>query len=462
MKGKKITVVEERQDLEIQVSVIIPCFNQGEYLLEAIASVESCQDSVWEIVIVNDGSTDEKTQKVLSYLKQQGYRIIDSDNRGLAAARNLAIEQANGDYILPLDSDNRIKAEYIPRSLEILEDSPEIGIVYSWAEIFGEENGIREVPPFDINRLMRGNYIDACAVFRKAVWQDCGGFDSQIPEQLGYEDWDFWLGAAEKGWQFACIEEALFEYRFRPDSMVSRCNIPENRKQLFRYICAKHIGLYASNFANVFAEIECDKLKEEEKVEDLEERLAQTQVKLEFCESLLAESEAKLRAIASHENSVKRESRQLESQLKQEREQNDRLSLELEQLRDRLRVTQSNLAAETQTLERLQRSHQEECDRLKHSHEQTQNELERQLEDLRRSHQQQLEQTKNDFKIQIDSQAKNFERTQTDLTTHIHQLQFQVEHAHLEIEAMKTSKFWKLRTQWFKLKKKLGGAKENI
>jgi glycosyltransferase involved in cell wall biosynthesis len=87
----------------IRVSVIIPCFNDGEFLEKAIASVQACPDPIYEIIIVNDDSTDPFTLEVLSRLRSRGYHIIDRKNQGPAAAsRNTAIRAAVGNYILPL------------------------------------------------------------------------------------------------------------------------------------------------------------------------------------------------------------------------------------------------------------------------------------------------------------------------------------------------------------------------
>ncbi len=252
--------IEELAKNEIALSVIIPCYNQGEFILDAISSVEECLEDVWELVIVNDGSTEPLTLQTLDYLKKQGYCIIEQTNQGLAAARNQGIAAARGRYILPLDADNKIRPDYITKAIEILDKLPEVGVVYGNAECFGEQTGVWEVPDFELNRLLCGNYIDACAVFRKAVWQQCGGYDSHIPEQLGFEDWDFWLSAAENGWQFYRIPQVLFDYRVRARSMVSACSIPENRRKLVRYICAKHRKLYTtdSRFADVIAQKEFD------------------------------------------------------------------------------------------------------------------------------------------------------------------------------------------------------------
>ncbi len=229
---------------EIVLSVIIPCYNQGEYLLDAIASVEDCFYAPLELIIVNDGSTEPLTLEMLDYLQKQEYQLIHQSNQGLATARNVGIESAQGKYILPLDADNKIRPDYIIKGIDILDQFPRVGVVYGDVEFMGDRTGIWQVPDFDPTRLLQGNYIDACAIFRKTLWQDCGGYDPHIPDKLGFEDWDLWLTALEKGWEFYHIPEVLFNYRVRTNSMVTRCLIPENQEKLIRYLRTKHQTLY--------------------------------------------------------------------------------------------------------------------------------------------------------------------------------------------------------------------------
>lgn len=239
---------------KVDLSVIIPCFNQGEFILDAISSVETCVEPVYEIIIINDGSTEPLTKKVLNSLKAKGYTVIDQNNQGLAKARNRGIELANGRYILPLDADNKVRARYITQGIEILDSHPEVGVFFGVPELFGDNGFIKwDIPGFNIDKILTQNYIDACAVFRKVVWKDCGGYDSKMPIQ-GWEDWDFWLSTVEKGWKFHFTTEILFDYRVRVGSMISFCNLPENRKTLLRYLCTKHIDLYAANLVNIIVE----------------------------------------------------------------------------------------------------------------------------------------------------------------------------------------------------------------
>lgn len=445
---------------KIAVSVIIPCYNQGEFVLEAIASVESCQENLYEILIVNDGSTSPVTQKVLSYLKEKGYQVIDQSNQGLAAARNTGIKKARGRYILPLDADNKIKPAYITEAVAILDEHPEVGVVYGNVELFGEKTGIVEVPEFDINRLVAGNYIDACAVFRRTVWQDCGGYDSNIPQKLGYEDWDFWLGVAEKGWQFYHVYEVMYEYRFRVNSMVSACNIPENRRELFRYICSKHLGLYATNFANIFAQKECERLEEEEKNEEIAANLHKAEVKIAVLRSQLEAAETELQVLRGQQQEIpesepepetakaeefQEEIKQLQEQLGRSQGENQSLESQIQDLQQQLAQSRADFEVEREEALRSSQLQQQEL-------EQTRTQMQAQLDALTHQSQQQSQQQIAQLQAEWEGQLQERDRLHHQLQSQILQTQTALEQAQQEITAMHTSKFWKLRTQWFKLK----------
>lgn len=231
----------------IRLSVIIPCFNDGQFLEGAIASVETCPDPVYEIVIVNDGSTDPHTLKILQELRERNYRIIDQQNGGPPAARNTGVRAAKGEYILPLDSDCRIRPTYIQKGIEILDRQPEISVVYGDVELFGEETGIQKLPDFNLTWLVNHNYIDNCAVYRKSVWVECGPYDVNIPFKC-YDDWDFWLSVAKKGHKFYHVPEVLFEYQVRPVSQSTLSRSEEKSKVVCRYIASKHAAWFPKEF----------------------------------------------------------------------------------------------------------------------------------------------------------------------------------------------------------------------
>jgi glycosyltransferase involved in cell wall biosynthesis len=207
---------------EGKVSIIIPCYNHGPMLREALASVEQARNAnLLEVIIVDDGSSEGETRTVLSELEDLGYCVVAQPNRGPGAARNTAIRLAKGEFILPLDSDNRVRDVYLNEGVSLLRLNPSIGVVYADAEYFGEKSGRWDVPEFDLLSLIRMNFIDACALYRKRLWEGVGGYDEQRI-CMGVEDWDFWLRLAFRGATFVHLPRIGFDYRVRRDSMIVR------------------------------------------------------------------------------------------------------------------------------------------------------------------------------------------------------------------------------------------------
>jgi glycosyltransferase involved in cell wall biosynthesis len=235
--------------LQPRVSIIIPCYNHGHYIREAIQSVEKCNDkSLYEIIIVNDGSTDAPTIDTLRKLTAEGYHVINQANQGLGRTRNNGIKVAAGEYILPLDSDNRIRPEYIIESIKIMDRKPDIAMVYGDAEFFEGKTGRHIIGEFNLQQLMLENRIDACAVFRKSVWEAVGGYDEKMPV-MGFEDWDLWLNMTFKNYKFYYINEIMYDYRVVANSMLQSIN-PLKKKILNQYMDEKYKGYLKMNFLN--------------------------------------------------------------------------------------------------------------------------------------------------------------------------------------------------------------------
>ena len=188
--------------MQNSVSIVIPSYNLGALLRETIASIEAVRTpSLREVIIVDDGSTDPTTLEVLKDLEKGQYLVMRQPNRGVGAARNAGIRVAQGEFILPVDSDNRIRRTYLAEGPTLLHRDQSVGVVYGDAEYFGDRTGRWRVPQFDLVRLVDANFLDTCALFRKRVWEDVGGYDEHMPH-MGWEDWDFWLRAAVRGWRF--------------------------------------------------------------------------------------------------------------------------------------------------------------------------------------------------------------------------------------------------------------------
>ncbi len=219
-----------------KVSVVVPCYNYGLMLPETLASIERARsDVIAEIIVVDDGSDDETTRRIIQNLDAGRYKIIRQANQGLARARNAGIEVARGEFILPIDSDDLIRRAYFDQGVTVLLEDPEVGVVYGDPEYFGEKSGRWKLPEFDLRTLVKGNYITACSLFRRSVWDSVGGYDEKM--RLGWEDWDFWMRAAFRGWKFIHLDEIAFDYRARRGSMSTEAM--SRRADLVAYIFAK-------------------------------------------------------------------------------------------------------------------------------------------------------------------------------------------------------------------------------
>src|ERR1035441_8451290 len=224
-----------------KVSVVIPCFNHGEFLPEAVASVTQMGRCDVEVIVVDDGSRDEGTVWELEKLVAQGIKVIRQGNGGPAAARNAAIRASQGEYILPLDADDRLRSGWIDSAIAILDSDPQVGIVYGDAQCFGTRTEHWRVGPFDAGKLLQWNYIHASALYRRSVWEQNGGYDATMPVWM-LEDWDFYLTTWEHGWEFAYVPEILFDYRVAAQSMITRTSGFE--AQIDKFIALKHGPLY--------------------------------------------------------------------------------------------------------------------------------------------------------------------------------------------------------------------------
>jgi hypothetical protein len=237
-----------------QLSVIIPCYNHGELLLESVASVErASMEEPLELIVVNDGSDEPWTLEVLAALRRLGYSVVDQENRGLSAARNAGAARAHADLLLPLDADDRLRPDLPREARRIFAAEASVGVVYGDYWEFGLRTGIVRAPEFDLPKLLRGNFVTACSGLRREVWTDCGGWDERLH---AWEDWELWIGAAGRGWEFRHFGGIAFDYRRRPDSMVAACARKEVGAPLQEQIVRKHQEIYLRHLPELLIEIQ--------------------------------------------------------------------------------------------------------------------------------------------------------------------------------------------------------------
>jgi len=230
------------------VSIIVPCYNQGRYLKMTLNSVLNQTYKNWECIIVNDGSLDNTERIAREYLLiDKRFKLINQKNQGLSKARNNGIDHSKGCYILPLDSDDIIGSDYITKAVDVLDTNGNISIVYCKAKLFGKKRGEWNLPDYSLERMLGGNCIFCSAFFRRSDFLKTKGYNPNMI--YGYEDWDFWLSILELGGDVYKIDDILFFYRIRSNSMNK--NIDENKLKISRkQIYLNHKQLYNSNFFN--------------------------------------------------------------------------------------------------------------------------------------------------------------------------------------------------------------------
>lgn|GEM_PF-5372907 len=207
---------------ETGVSVIIPCYNQGEYLEEVVESVLNSTYKDLEIIIVDDCSTDNSLE-VVKRLIEKDKRIRayhNKVNQKLPQTRNIAIERAKYPYILPLDADDKISNQLIEKYAQALgEGDKGRDIIYCDANFFGEENAVGIfTKDYDYELLKKENIMVYCAMFRKEHWREVGGYNKEMTE--GFEDWLFWIKMGHAGHYGHHLAIAEFFYRVKKQSMI--------------------------------------------------------------------------------------------------------------------------------------------------------------------------------------------------------------------------------------------------
>lgn len=226
-----------------KVAIIVPCYNQGEYLAECLESVIKQTYSDWVCVVVNDGSTDN-TEEVVKGFSHQDNRIhcLSQNNLGLAAARNNGIRSCLSEFIIPLDSDDRLGLKYIENTVNALTTNYDLKVVYTGCQLFGAVNQILRLPDYSFPLLLQRNLITATATYRREDYEKTSGYDEMIK---GWEDWDFWLSLLDNGSQVKKIEDVLFFYRQKAGSMGGNISLdPELKSSLRNYIYHKHESKY--------------------------------------------------------------------------------------------------------------------------------------------------------------------------------------------------------------------------
>jgi glycosyltransferase involved in cell wall biosynthesis len=234
-------------NLSSNVTVIIPCYNDGAYIEQAINSIVNQTVKPDKIIVIDDGS-DEATKTVLRKIVVENLELIFQKNQGVCKTRNNAIRLTTTDYILNLDADDYFEPSFIEKAVNILKRNPDVGIVGCWYKIFGNKERNNEIiKPLggNIDNFLFKNNGLGTSMYRKKCWEEVLGYDEKMTK--GYEDWDFWIGILSNKWEMQIIKEVLFNYRVKT---ISRDIIALNNFdfELREYIFLKHKEVFYNNY----------------------------------------------------------------------------------------------------------------------------------------------------------------------------------------------------------------------
>lgn len=236
-----------------KVSIIMPCYNDGAYIEEAVDSVLKQTYDNLEIIIIDDGSDDGYTPEALRKLSNEKIKIYHTDHLRPAGARNYGIKMASGKYILPVDSDDRIEPDYVEKAVTILRDNSQIGVVYCEADLFGERSGKWDLPCYSLETMLLDNIVFVTAMFYKEDWERVGGFNTYMDS--GMEDYDFWLSILALGKEIYQIPEILFHYRIKKISRTTQfMDNSVQVKEIYNRMYDNHKEFYLKN-AEQYAKI---------------------------------------------------------------------------------------------------------------------------------------------------------------------------------------------------------------
>jgi len=222
------------------VSIVVPCFNDGHYLDDSIRSIFNQTMTSFEVIVVDDGSTDPETLAIIDALPWSRTRVIHQTNAGLSAARNTGMSAARGTYVVPLDADDELEPEFLEHMVAALEPVPDAAFAACRARLFEDIDAVWIPRPYNPYQLLLSNSIIGCVLLRRDAYLAVGGYDETM--RHGNEDWDLWIRLAHAGWGVVEVPEVLFRYRKHGISMSveTEARFEQGRAE----IVERHADLY--------------------------------------------------------------------------------------------------------------------------------------------------------------------------------------------------------------------------
>lgn len=232
-------------------SFIVTCHNLGAYLDETLQSLAAQTVQDFEVVVVNDGSTDGATCRLLADLVRPRTRVVHIERRGLPGARNAGVRHAAGRYLCMVDADDLLEPTYLERSVEVLDSQPDVAFASHWLRAFGDQTWDWTPTDCGLPALLYDNTLNGAALMRREMFDAVGGFDETMVD--GCEDWEFWIRVVDAGHAGVIIPEFLFRYRRRADSMSRMMHAVPGVSALHRQLVDRHPALFRRHLVALLA-----------------------------------------------------------------------------------------------------------------------------------------------------------------------------------------------------------------
>lgn len=250
---------QNRETIGTDIEAVITSFNQGRMIVEAVESLCTQTLLPQKIIIVDDGSTDEFSIRVLKDIEKMSdlpvpVMIYYQENRGVSSARNTGIKKAQAPMVLVLDGDDKLEPEYAACVSQLLRDNPLMVAASSWMHTFGVLDSVVCPSGGKISAFLSRNCCPATHILRRDVFEQCGGYDETM--RSGFEDWDFFLRMLETNVdsRIGIVEKPLLWYRTAPAS--SNIKSMDKRLELMRFMIEKHVESYHDHIVDALLGIE--------------------------------------------------------------------------------------------------------------------------------------------------------------------------------------------------------------
>lgn len=241
----------------------MPCYNQAQYMPDALQSLLDQDYPHWECIMVNDGSPDNTEEVAQQWMaKDSRFRYFKKENSGVCDTRNYAVKKAIGEYIIPLDGDDKLGPQYFSEAIETFTKDPEVKLIYCDIILFGDRNERISSPLFAFEKMLTRNLIHNSAIFRKSDFIEAGGYNPNMA--YGIEDWEFYLSLLKPDCKVVKLNHFYLYYRIKSESRSEGINIHKERNDaMLLQMFKNHVPLFLEYFNPIRDRINAETYKEE-------------------------------------------------------------------------------------------------------------------------------------------------------------------------------------------------------